>query len=82
MCKRVTRLSIILSYDFINNNKFLIDLIETYCAINNIETINYNIEENEIYFIDDTLAIYLQEIKNYPLLSIQEEKDFYSILQK
>lgn len=60
------------------NNNTLILLLEAYCLINNIEI--KQSEENNIYYDDDlkltdSIKIYLREIGEYPLLSIEQQRD-------
>lgn len=66
------------NFKFVNNNKFLISIIETYCIINNIldediDNIEIEIEENNEY-INNSTKMYLNEISKYELLSFEEEQ--------
>ena len=62
----------------LTDNNTLILLLEVYCLINNIEI--KQSEENNIYYDDDlkltdSVKIYLREIGEYPLLSIEQQRD-------
>lgn len=62
----------------LTDNNTLILLLEAYCLINNIEI--KQSEENNIYYDDDlkltdSVKIYLREIGEYPLLSIEQQRD-------
>ena len=62
----------------LTDNNTLILLLEVYCLINNIEI--KQSEENNIYYDDDlkltdSIKIYLREIGEYPLLSIEQQRD-------
>ena len=63
----------------LTDNNTLILLLEAYCLINNIEI--KQSEENNDYYDDsdlkmtDSIKIYLREIGEYPLLSIEQQRD-------
>ncbi len=70
----------------LTDNNTLILLLEAYCLINNIEI--KQSEENNDYYDDsdlkmtDSIKIYLREIGEYPLLSIEQQRDLaFKILE-
>ena len=68
------------SYSFINNDRFLIELIEAYCVINNIDNDMFETEKSAILNenLNDSVGIYLKEIQQYPLLTIDEERILFN----
>ena len=61
-----------------NNN--IIPIIETYCILNNIETKKQLTDIDNSYDSDEMVSSdivnqYLQEIRKFPLLSVEEEKE-------
>lgn len=69
------------SYLFVNNNSFLIDLIDTYMVINDIE-IEEDINNDKIYDdenanLSDPVQLYLIEARKFPLLTKEEEKQLF-----
>ena len=61
--------------DDVFNNTILTNIIDVYCMMNGIEVNNPNADyEIDSVYLEDGMSAYIQEIKNYRLLTYEEEK--------
>ena len=64
-----------------NNDEIIIDLIDAYCIINNIDI---ELQENESFYISSksTIEQYLKEVSIYPTLNKEEEIEILKKIKK
>lgn len=66
------------NYNFVGNNSFVINIIQNYCLIKNIEQVEIiNDDEIEQYSDVDGIGWYYRLMHQYPLLSYEEEKELF-----